>query len=272
MLNQEKIAQFEQLIASNTPCAPEDQADFEVYKALKMSQTLAAQAAAPTPAQMPAPIAQTAAPAPVEVYSAEVVRSPVEAVQVVRPASGSFYSMDDLAANTMSADKYIKVRNQQTSVGGELIANKEIFAVLNFSDVRAKQSIKGGNPVKYYSTVDGRTCIETGGAWIDAINDIKKIARDARPYSCVDFTVSVAKDLVGYDGNIIAPVGTRLGHTTATTNWKNWLKFWQTLPSHEGKVFVKITRVDVKKDSNQWALLDFEYVPDDAAASIGLIG
>jgi hypothetical protein len=263
MFTAEKVANFDNLIANNQPCAPEDQADFEMYKALKLSQNLAAQSVAePTPTEVAASVPVTAASVP-------AVAKP-ETISIPTPSTG-FYTMDDLISQSFSADKYLKVKHQVTSVGGEMIANKEIYGILNFSDVRVKQSIKGGNPVKYLSSLDGRTCVETGDTWMNAITEIKRRDPNARPYSCADFTVTVAKDLVSYDGQLIAPAGTRLGHTTATTNWTNWVRFWQSLPNHDGHVYVKIVREDVKKGSNQWAILNFEYVAPETAIQLGLL-
>lgn len=269
MLTPEKMAQFNVLISNNQAPQPEDSADFEIYKAMMASAMNVA------PAVEPAPVAEpVATPVTTPAVSNMVTHTPAprnqEVVSVITPINGNSYSMDDLMSNSMLADKYIKVRHQQTTVGGELVANKEIYGILDFADVRAKQSIKAGNPVKYRSTVDGKTCIETGGTWIDAITEMKRISPDAKPYNCVDFTIEVAQDIKTYEGQVVAEAGTRLGHTTATTNWKYWLEFWRSLPEHTGSVYVKITREDVKKDANQWALLKFEYIPNEMALSLGL--
>lgn len=265
MLTPEKINTFNILLANNQAPAPEDAADFEIYKAMRLSSAMAAQEATPTATPTPAPV-PVVAPAPVPVAVKEA-----EPVTVFAPTNGNAYSMDDLMSNTMLADKYIKVKNQQTFIGDNLIGNKELYVVLNFADIRAKQTIKGGNPVRYRSTVDGRTCIDTGDSWMNAVMEIKRLAPDAKPYNCVDLTFTLLKDAIAYDGSVVAPAGTRLGHTTATTNWKKWVEFYRSLPSHEGEVIVRLTREDVQKETNKWALVNFEYVSDNEAASLGLI-
>ena len=265
MLTPEKINAFNILLANNQAPAPEDAADFEIYKAMRLSSAMAAQEAAPTVTPTPAPVPTVpAAPAPIAVKEAEPVT-------VFAPANGNAYSMDDLMSNTMLADKYIKVKNQQTFIGDDLIGNKELYVILNFADIRAKQTIKGGNPVKYRSTVDGRTCIDTGDTWMNAVMEIKRLAPDAKPYNCVDLTFTLLKDAVAYDGSVVAPAGTRLGHTTATTNWKKWVEFYRSLPTHEGEVIVRLSREDVQKETNKWALVNFVYVSEAEAASLGLI-
>lgn len=265
MLTPEKINTFNILLANNQAPAPEDAADFEIYKAMRFSNAMASQEATPVPTPAPTNIpAVPAAPAPVAVKEAEPIN-------VFAPANGNAYSMDDLMSNTMLADKYIKVKNQQTFVGEDLVGNKELYVALNFADIRAKQTIKGGNPVKYRSTIDGRTCMDTGDSWMNAVTEIKRLAPDAKPYNCVDLMFTLLRDATAYDGSVVATAGTRLGHTTATTNWKKWVEFYRSLPTHEGEVIVRLTREDVQKETNKWALLNFEYVSDAEAASLGLI-
>ncbi len=267
MLTPEKINTFNILLANNQAPAPEDAADFEIYKAMRLSSAMAAQEATSTATPTPVPTSvPVVAPAPVPVAVKEA-----DPVNVFTPANGNAYSMDDLMSNTMLADKYIKVKNQQTFIGDDLIGNKELYVVLNFADIRAKQTIKGGNPVKYRSTVDGRTCIDTGDSWMNAVMEIKRLAPDAKPYNCVDLTFTLLKDATAYDGSVVAPAGTRLGHTTATTNWKKWVGFYRSLPTHEGEVIVRISREDVQKETNKWASVNFEYVSNNEAASLGLI-
>ena len=266
MLTPEKINTFNILLANNQAPAPEDVADFEIYKAMRLSSAMAAQEATPTATATPVTTVPAAPVAPVPVSVKEA-----EPVTVFAPANGNAYSMDDLMSNTMLADKYIKIKNQQTFIGDDLIGNKELYVVLNFADIRAKQTIKGGNPVKYRSTVDGRTCIDTGDSWMNAVMEIKRLAPDAKPYNCVDLTFTLLKDACAYDGTVVAAAGTRLGHTTATTNWKKWVEFYRSLPTHEGEVIVRLTREDVQKETNKWALVSFEYVSEAEAASLGLI-
>ena len=270
MLTPEKINTFNALIANNQAPAPEDAADFEIYKAMRFSNAMAGQEATVTPSvapvQTPAVAMPVVAPAPVPVAVKEA-----DPITVFAPANGNSYSMDDLMSNTMLADKYIKVKNQQTFIGDDLVGNKELYVTLNFADIRAKQTIKGGNPVKYRSTIDGRTCIDTGDSWMNAVIEIKRLAPDAKPYNCVDLTFTLLRDATSYDGSVVAPAGTRLGHTTATTNWKKWVEFYRSLPNHEGEVIVRLTREDVQKETNKWALVNFEYVSNAEAASLGLI-
>lgn len=253
MLTPEKINLFNQLIANNQTASAEDSADFEMYKALRMSQAIAERAT--ESAVVPAPVA---APAPAVVMPTTVM-----------PMNGSSFSMNDLMSNSMTADTYLKVKYQQTFVGDTAIANPELYVSINLKDIVCKMSIKGGNPVVYASTIDGKTCT-SGGTWLEAVEDIKAKDPKARPYYCVDLPMKVAKDITSFTGAVVAPAGTILGHTTATTNWKNWCNFYRNLPNTEGTVFVKVTREDIKKNTNQWAVLNFEYISDEQAKALGL--
>lgn len=269
MLTQEKMVYFANLLATNQVPAPEDSADFEIFKAMQMAGNVAqAQAAVATPAPVPA---ATPAPAPVPVPAATLTPvTPAPMPMAMTPSNGSAFSMDDLMSSSMSVDKYLKVKYQQTFIGDDAVAG-DIYVTIVKSEVVPKLSIKGGNPVQYRSTIDGKTCLE-GGSWLEAVTNVQKLSKDARPYNCADIPMHVAKAIQSYTGNTIADVNDVIGHTTSTTNWRNWKDFYQSTPRDQDKVFAKISRVDMKKNTNQWGLVKFEYIPDDEAAKLGLVG
>ena len=263
MLNQEKINLFNQLLTNNQAPAPEDSADFEMYKALLNSQAMAANSVAVSEVQtsapaaiVPAPLQQATPPAPIPT--------------MVMPSNGRAFTMEDLMSTSMAADKYLKVKYQQTFIGSDIVANNEIYAVVNLDEVITKLSIKGGSPVRYAATVDGKTCT-SGGSWLEAVSDIQKVAPTARPYNCVDIPFKIAKEIKNFNNVTICEVGEIVGHTTSTTNWKNWLNFYRSIPEGERVVFVKVSREDVNKNNNQWGLLKFEYVSNEQAKALGLV-
>lgn len=271
MITPEKIQYFNTLLATNQVPAPEDSADFEIYKAMQMAgnvaQAQAATQAAPAPVATPAPVA---APIPAPVAQLTPVAAPAPMPVALTPSNGNVFSMDDLMSSSMSVDKYLKVKYQQTFIGDDAV-NGDLYVVIVKSEVVPKLSIKAGNPVQYRSTIDGKTCTE-GGSWLEAVSNMQKISKDARPYNCVDIPMHVAKDVMSFTGNVIAQVGDVLGHTTSTTNWRNWKDFYQSTPREQDKVFAKISRVDMKKNNNQWGLVKFEYIDDAEAAKLGLVG
>ena len=278
MLTPEKISYFNQLLQAGSVPGPEDSADWEIYKALQNSQALAQQAATPATATaggiMSAPVPASVA-APVSAPVSAPVAAPMDSANnqpMVMPSNGT-YTMDDLMSNQMVVDNYLKVKYQQTFIGNDVVGDKEIYVSINLSNVVAKMSIKGGQPVSYASTVDGKTCI-SGGSWVEAVADIQKKDPKARPYNCVDLPMKIVKDVKGFTGNIVASTGTVIGHTTSTTNWKPWVDFYRNLPQEVRErgeeVYVKLTRRDVSKNSNNWALVDFEYIPFEKAQELGL--
>lgn len=262
MLSQEKIAQFNQLLANGQAPAPEDSSDFEMYKALINSQALAANSAA-------APVAQATTVAPVAPVVPVNIPAAAPTPSAVTPSNGRNFSMDDLMSSAMVVDRYLKVKFGQMFIGDDIIGSDSIYVSIDLDSVVAKISIKGGNPVRYAATVDGKTCVQ-GGSWFEAVSDIQKIAPNARPYNCVDLPMKIAKDITAYNGSVICPAGETVGHTTSTTNWKEWLSFYRSLPDQHGVVFAKVTRKDVKKNNNQWGLLEFTYIPNDEALAQGL--
>lgn len=268
MLTQEKMAKFQVIMAQGGQPSPEDSADFELYKAMINSQAIAGAAVQPQAQSMAQVLTPVSAPVPVATVPVASVPAATMPTALT-PTNGSAFSMDDLMSQSLVADSFLKVKYQQTFINQSVVNAPEIYVAIDMNAVTPKMSIKGGQPVKYASTVDGQTCT-TGGSWMEAVADIQKLDPKARPYNCVDLPMTVVKDILAYDGSVVAPKGTVLGHTTATTNWKGYVEFYRSLPDKSAVVFVKITRKDISKNSQNWALLDFEYIPDEDAARLGL--
>ena len=268
MLTQEKMITFNQLIANNGTPAPEDVADFEIYKAMLNSQAMAASSASTTPQNNPNFAQPVAAPVPVPAALTPVSQPiPAAPIPTAVPANGSHFTMDDLMANTMAVDKYLKVKYQQMFIGDDVIGSDSIFVRINLDNVVYKLSIKGGQPVSYASTLDGKTAT-TGGSWLEAVADIQKKDPKARPYNCADIPMVVAKEIKNPAGMILADEGTILGHTTSTTNWKEWVNFYQSLTDKSGEVLVKVTRKDVTKNKQQWGLITFALASENEVAGL----
>lgn len=267
MLTQENIVKYQQMIANGqTPTAPEELADFEVVKAMMQGQAMAAASATTN-------VPTVAAPAPLTPAAATPLTPTNPAALVIdmpTPSNGSLFTMEDAMRSSMAVDQYLKVKFGQTFIGDEVVSNDPIYVSIDLDSVVVKLSIKAGQPVKYFSTLNGRDCLQ-GGSWAEVVADMRKIDPKARPYYCVDLAMQVAKDIKAFDGHVVTKTGSSLGHTTATTNWKDWIRFYNSLPIHTGRVFVRITRQDMKKDSSQWGLLNFAYVTDEQAQSLGLV-
>ena len=264
MLTAERIELFKTMLINNQiPTNPEDTADFEIVKAMVISQATAGDAAtvAANQTQTPnlVPVNNTA-PATV----ASTASAPVA-------SNGSAFTMEEAMKSSMAVDSYLKVKYGQTFINDQTVSDDPIYVSIDLDSIVVKSAIKAGNPVKYYSTLNGKDCLQ-GGSWADVVADMQKIDPKARPYFCVDLAMKVAQDIKAFNGQVIMSTGNFIGHTTATTNWKDWSRFYQALPTHTGSVFVKLTRQNVKKDNNSWGLLNFEYVNDAQAQALGLVG
>lgn len=191
MLTPEKINYFNQLLQTGNVPGPEDSADWEIYKAYQNSQALAQQAAAQVSAPIPpaaglmnAPVAAPVTAPVTAPVAANIPTNNVSNQAMAAPANGTSYTMDDLMSNQMVVDNYLKVKYQQTFIGNDVVGDKEIYVAINLSNVVAKLSIKGGQPVSYASTVDGKVCL-SGGSWLEAVADIQKKTRKRDPITAL---------------------------------------------------------------------------------------
>lgn len=186
--------------------------------------------------------------------------------------------LDHIDPIGMAVDAYFKVDNGSTSITidkeTKVIANKEINVVMDMTEVSRKMSIKGGMPVQYSSTSDGMMSVD-GKPWLNVLEEFKHIDSKAQPYVSYDVPVTLLDDLVAYEANptnptqvvtkVVAPKGTRVGHTTPTTgrmNFQTYLKDIQKIAgtATTGLYHVKISREDRNKDKFKWAVLKFELV------------
>ena len=270
MLTAERIELFKTMLINNQiPTNPEDTADFEIVKAMVISQATAGQSVPvnTVPAANPAVTATNTAPATNLVPAATTSTPPAAPVA----SDGSAFTMEEAMKSSMAVDSYLKVKYGQTFINEQTVSDDPIYVSIDLDSIVVKSAIKAGNPVKYYSTLNGKDCLQ-GGSWADVVADMQKMDPKARPYFCVDLAMKVAQDIKAFNGQVIMSTGNYIGHTTATTNWKDWSRFYQALPTHSGCVFVKLTRQNVKKNNNSWGLLNFEYVNDAQAQALGLVG
>lgn len=279
MLTQEKMKYYGELISQGVTTAPtpEESADFELVKAMLLSSQVAANVAQPQPqhAQVLTPVSAPAM-SPSMSPSMASAMAPAQAPQpapmmamptAMTPANGNVFTMEDLTSASMTADVYLKVKYQQTFINQDVVNAPEIFVAIDLGKVIPKLSIKGGNPVQYASTVDGRTSTN-GGSWMEAIADIQKLDPKAKPYPSADIPMIVASPIRNFQGQVVAEIGTILGHSLSTTNWKNWKSFYDSLDTKEGTVWAKVTREDINKNKQTWAVLKFEKVSQEKAAEL----
>ena len=290
MLDANTISQYHQIMATGVTECPQgiNPAEWNIAYSMYLQANMQNTAAATTaPVAAPVQEAQTIYPQNTAAMMPNAVNGVVPfnqnaapAAQAVMPmaltpTNGSAFTMDDLLSNSIACDKWLKIKYNQTLINDDMIKETDLYVKIDFGQVIPKMSIKGGNPVRYASTIDGQTAT-AGGSWMRAVQDIQAIDPKARPYNCVDLSMILAQDVHDYNGNVVAPAGTLLGHTTATTNWKEWKALCMELVAKglsysNGIHYVKLNRKDVTKGTNKWAILNFSYVDETEAANLGLI-
>lgn len=179
-------------------------------------------------------------------------------------APGKPLTMSDLAAGSINVDKWIKVKEFGILIGDNATLLESIQCTIDMTEgvgFVPKKSIKAGNPAQYFSTIDGVTCT-SGGSWDAACEKARSLQPTAREYRCVDLPFTLDENAVDGKGNVVAEAGTRLGHTTATTNWANWEGFYREV-SAAGllgtTVLVKVGfQARSNKNGNRWGVLTFE--------------
>lgn len=86
MLTQEKMAQFQVIMAQGGQPSPEDSADFELYKAMINSQAIAGAAVQPQAQPMAQVLTPVSAPAPPRFKAQEVRSCFQETVTIAGPS------------------------------------------------------------------------------------------------------------------------------------------------------------------------------------------
>lgn len=150
------------------------------------------------------------------------------AVAVAAPA-GQAFSMETLATGSINVDAWMKVSQFGLLIGDNKTSLIDTIKVsMEMTDGKGfvpKLSIKGGNPAQYWSTYDGVSA-QGGGSWEQAQLKAKALSPTAYAYRCVDLPFTVLEPVV-VKGVEVAKAGLKLGHSTSTTNWKNWETFYK---------------------------------------------
>lgn len=199
--------------------------------------------------------------AAVESPASTAVAAPAGGAVVV---PGQMLSMNALMSAGLSVDAWLKVKEYGLVVGSAAALVPEILVTIDMTEGRGfipKMSIKAGNPAQYFSTTDGVSC-DKGGSWADAVAKATVLDNKARPYRAVDLPMTLVNDVSDPKGNVLAKAGSTLGHTTATTNWKNWEAFYKAVAVAGligQTVQVKLTAERLtNKNNNAWGVIQFE--------------
>lgn len=179
---------------------------------------------------------------------------------VAQRAPAQRFTLDDLSGGSLDVDEFIKVKEYGLLIGNDPSLFDEIIVDITLDEVQVNETIKyGKNPVIYLKTLDGVTCLQ-GGAWETALQKAAAAEPGARPYKSADIPMTLAKDLV-FKGKTVAEAGTRLGHSTSTTNRANLQSFLADVArqGYSGQqVRVRLTAEARKSKGNTWGVIKFD--------------
>lgn len=179
------------------------------------------------------------------------------------PTPGKALSMETLATGSINVDQWVKVKEFGLLIGDNKALIDTMKVSINMVDGRGfvpKLSIKAGNPAQYWSTTDGTTCPGVG-TWEQAQQKALSLDPKARSYRAVDLPMTLLEPAIS-KGVEIAKVGTILGHTTSTTNWKNWEQFYKDVA--DAGLMGQTVEVELgfeaktNKNNNTWGVITFK--------------
>ena len=179
------------------------------------------------------------------------------------PVPGKALSMETLATGSINVDQWVKVKEFGLLIGDNKALIDTMKVSISMIDGRGfvpKLSIKAGNPAQYWSTTDGTTCPGVG-TWDQAQQKALSLDPKARSYRAVDLPMTLLEPAIS-KGVEIAKVGTILGHTTSTTNWKNWEQFYKDVA--DAGLMGQTVQVELgfepktNKAGNNWGVVSFK--------------
>lgn len=181
-------------------------------------------------------------------------------------ASYSAPSMETMAVSTgitKLVEDWIKVTEYGLTIGSDRTIISDLKVKIDMTEGQGfyvKHSIKFGNPAQYFSSYDGSTC-DRGGLWADAVVKAKAADPKANPFPAADIIFVLDQDVKLKDKTI--PAGTKLGHTTSTSNWQDWAEFYREvvkaeLLNTEVSAVISSEAVTGKKNGYTWGIMKFK--------------
>ena len=164
---------------------------------------------------------------------------------------------------------WLKIDKVGLSIDNDAARFDDIEVEINMTEgigFFVKDSIRwGDSPVNYASCYEGNTT-DKGLPWDATV--ARALAVDPKckgVYPAVDIILTVLADIPLKERGKIIAAGTKLGFTTATTHWDNFVSFFYTLMNsgrlgQTHKVRIKATSVTSKKNGNTWGVPEFDLV------------
>lgn len=201
--------------------------------------------------------AQTPAPA-----TAVAINQPqAGAVAAYQPAPRKI-GLFDLGTAGLSVDDFIKVSEDGLKLKSKTGLVESIKASIDVPKINGFTAIKYGSPVVYVKSYDGVKTTK-GTLWIDEVAKVKQIDPKAEPYEGVDLEFTALEDVTNTKGEVLFPKGTKLGHSTSTTNKGKIQEFSKKVLEaglENSVVEVKITSEVKKSPAYTWAVLALELI------------
>ena len=183
---------------------------------------------------------------------------------------GRKLSMADMQG-AMSVDKWLKVTEFGLRVGDSKDFKDSIKVKLDMTEgfgFMLKMAIKYGNPAQYKNTYDGVTAVG-GGRWADAVATAQQIDAKANPYRSADLPLIATEAVLDTKANnaVLVEAGKVLGHSTSTTNWRNWEMFFREV--EQKGLLNKWVDIDLgwepkSGNGNKWGVVTFRLIGESA--------
>lgn len=153
-----------------------------------------------------------------------VAQSPAEAFQAKES-----YSFDDFKSTGMAVDSILSIRSGTPCISKKEILKKAFKAKLLFAETKVKQTIKCETPdgqLHYFSTYGGGVDSRDGRPFSEKIDYCKLHDPDAFVYPSADLVFTLEEDLKDPEGKVVAPKGSKVGHSTSATSRKSLQEFY----------------------------------------------
>ena len=175
-------------------------------------------------------------------------------------------SMGNMAVTTgisKLVEDWIKVTEYGLTIGADRTILNGLKVAIDMTEGQGffvKHSIKYGNPAQYYSSYDGTTC-DRGGMWSDAVMKAQRADPKAKTFPAADIIFTLLEDVKLKDRTV--PAGTKLGHTTSTSNWQDWAEFYRGVTKNDQlntavEAVISAEAVTGKNNGYTWGIMKFQ--------------
>lgn len=209
---------------------------------------------------------QTSVPAVMTVSQPTVVQAaqaPADAFQVKES-----YSFDDFKSSGMAVDSILSIRSGVPCVSKKEVLKKAFKATLLFAETKVKQTIKCETPdgqLHYFSTYGGGVDSRDGTPFSDKVAYCRMHDPKAFVYPSADLVFIAEEDLVDPEGKVVAPKGTKMGHSTSATSRKSLEEFYSACglkgidtKTAEVPVLIGFKTMTNKQGTRNWCIVTVE--------------